>query len=139
MRRDHYAEYTTKAEAQLAEACDELDLLSKTFGKMKAEAASLAKSTDARLLKAESTVGLNSTKIEIMHKVNEAKGQLNGDMLQRLKDLEDNKEDKSGVADLRARFAVFSQLETVHALENTFMPRIIGFTKLVDKLEDSHA
>lgn len=106
---------------------------------MKAEVADHAKSTDARLLKAESTVGAHNIKIAVMHKVNEAKGQLNGDMLQRLKDLEDNKEDKSGIADLRARFAVFSQVETVHALENTFMPRIIGFTKLVDKLEDSHA
>ena len=87
------------------------------MGKMKAELGNHSKEADDRLLKAESKAALACNKLEIMHKVNEAKNQLNSDMLQRLKDLEDNKEDKSGIADLRARFAVFSQLETIHALE----------------------
>ena len=40
---------------------------------------------------------------------------------------------------LSDRFEVFSEIENIHKLETSYLPKIRDFTGLVDQLEESHA
>ena len=57
----------------------------------------------------------------------------------RLSQLEEKKETKENFQELKKRFDIFSQIETITTLREVFLPRIEEFTNLVDKLEESHA
>ena len=52
--------------------------------------------------------------------------------------IEENKEEKITVMELKERFDVFSQIETIEVLREKFLPKIVSFTELVASLEASH-
>lgn len=53
----------------------------------------------------------------------------------RIRKLEDNKLEKVVFEELKERFDIFSEVETIKTLRERFLPRIESFTKLIDSME----
>ena len=52
--------------------------------------------------------------------------------MERINKLEENKEEKSNFIDLKSRFDVFSEIETIEILRDKYLPKIKSFCELVD-------
>ena len=56
-----------------------------------------------------------------------------------IKQVEENAAPASAFDELDGRFQAFSSIESITMLETVALPKMLGFTKLVNDLEDSHA
>ena len=68
----------------------------------------------------------------------EKRNELINQLLVRLETVESTKEEKKVFKKLKDRFDIFSEVETIKILRDTYLPKINDFTNLVDKLEKNH-
>lgn len=133
-----YETFEKEIRLQVADCDTEVVSLGNVLRKVRAGIEELKKNMEERMAKVEENSSSSMAALSVLSfKVND-KDNIIKDIEKRIAGLERTKEEKVKVAALKERFDVFSDVETITALRDTYMPRIAGFAELVDQLEASH-